>query len=609
MKKLDYMETIFLVKHQRKIFIFIAVLAFTLGLKGFYYDNLGTSNATSFLHAFVSTLGLFVLEWEDYKDSVTLDIATILATITTSFGLALVLFSKHFNSLKIWYVQKKSYNLFIGLSEQNIKLLENSFPKKPSIIIEKDKDNAYVAYFKERGFAVITLDAYKAIETLDLRNVEHMVIATSNDRKNISLGKRLFDLVEERKHQKIYVSIGNRDLSVLFKQNVISNNEKNVNVLAFSLYENMAKELFFKHGILGKQRDIIATSNPFSVIVVGNSDLALELVYHLAFLSTLPLENQLTIHLVDADASKFKEKIEKTFPNIGDIPHLHVRPTDVSSESLLFYRDTVWESKNLTNIYIATQDEEKNLSIAINLQDTTYVKAIGHKRFETKVLFALYKNMGLGEELNANQEAFKNFYTFGDIQEVSTKEILFDQELDKIAKLIHFDYEGNETISKVEIDEAWRKTTQHKRDANKTQALHIDVKLLAFSLERKSSTKSLAELLILNKKALKSNLKNYDAIEKQIKDFKLEDFPPLHSENLLDRLAKSEHNRWNAFHYLDGWSHKTEKNVEAKEHDCLLPLDEFPDEVKLTYKYDLASVFNMPSYLAHAGFEILELDK
>jgi len=616
MKQAKKMKPYFIIKYQGYIIGVLAVVAFFFGFLGFL--SLPDKHF-SILHSIVLTLGLFVFEWIDYQNSPLLDLATIFAIGATSFGLFLIFFSKYFNNLHIKRIQKKPYELLIGLSEQNIALLEKSYSGEPTIIIEKNREHTHLEYFKERGFGVKALDANKAIWLLDVTNVSRIVISTSNDRKNIALGKQLLNFIKENQDKKkikeetkrnIYLSIGNRDLSVLFKQNVISNGDnRNTNVFAFSLYENMAKKLFLEHNILGYQRDIIKGSDKFSMIVVGDSDLALEIVYHLAFLSTLPNENPLVLHLVDANADKFKCKIKKTFPKIDDIPHLTIEATNIDNETLAFYTDKLWQCDNLTNIFIATKNEEKNLEIAINLQDTTYIKEIGYKRFNTKVLFALYHNLGLGEEINSNRDTFANFYTFGNIEETSTREILFDEDLDYIAKLIHLNYRGLEVIDKNEMYDNWIGTSPHKRDANKTQALHIDIKLLAFALQKKKTTKRLEDCLRDNRKIFERKLENSDEIKRELESYNIEYFPKNFEDRYIDKVARSEHNRWNAFHYLNGWSHNLVRNDEAKEHSCLLQLEVFPDEVKETYQYDLASVYHMPEYLAHAGYEIIEMKK
>jgi len=594
-----------ILKHKKNILFILATATTILGLIGFSLSKDSTG-----LAILNHTLGLFILEWVDYEDSWILDVATLLGILTISLGLLTLFFSKYFEKWQLKTIQKKPYSLVIGLSEQNISLLKSTNLRQSTIIIEKDKNHSHVDIFKEMGFSIIQGHTKEAIQNLDLSYMERCIISTGNDRKNIALGKLLMNVIESEHQQTIYICITNRDLNVLFKQDVIgSDKRKNITVITYSLYENMAKKLFFEHGVLGEQSSIINTHDDFSMILVGDSNLAVELVYHISFLSTLPNENKLTLYLIGANANKFKNKIKKIFPKIEKIPHLHIEAKEISSESLEFYEDKVWESKNLTNIMIATTDEEKNLDIAINLQDTTYIREIGHKRFKTKVLFALYHNLGLGEEIDKNKKAFANFYTFGNISKTSTKEILFDEELDLIAKLIHNDYRGETDIITNTLYINWLATTPHKQDANKTQALHIDIKLLAFGLKRVKSSKSLSELLELNKRTFYTLLKNSSEIKKQLENYKTSYFPTSFDNTLLDKVARSEHNRWNAFHYLNGWQYSSERNDNAKEHHCLQPLEDFDtDSSKNTYQYDIASVYYMPFYLARGGFEMVGVD-
>ncbi len=590
-------------KNREKILKFLIFTTTLLGLIGFL--NFGTS---SWLGSINNTLGLFVVEWNDDKHWL-LDIARFLGIITFSFGLFIMFFSKYFNKWHIKAVQKDSYTLIIGLTEQNVSFLKNEYNSDSTIIIEKNKNHKYLEYFQEKDFATISGHTKEAIKNLNLDNMERCIISTGNDRKNIALGKFLINKIKyhQYKHQTIHICIQNRDLNVLFKQDVIKKEkDKHINIVTYSIYENMVKKLFLEHTILGNMTNIINTDDSFSIILVGNSNLSVELVYHISFLSTLPNQNRLNLYLVGANSTKFRDRIRKLFPKIDKIPHLTIIAKDIDSDTLEFYEDPIWKSNNLTNIIIATTNEEKNLDIAINLQDTTYIKDIGHKRFNTKVLFALEHNIGLGEEIDKNNQAFKNFYTFGNIRTTSTKEILIDEKLDLIAKLIHNDYQGEKDIIQKKLNINWLNISAHEQDANKTQAIHIDIKLLAFGLKRVKSEKRLDELLKLNRELFNSRLEDSNKIEKKLKNYKVSDFPSSF-KTLFDKVARSEHNRWIAFQYLNGWDYNSQRNKDAKEHDCLQPLEDFDNDIiKNTYKYDMASVYYIPEYLAYSGFKIIK---
>ena len=324
-------------KNRETILKFLVSTTIVLGLIGFI--TFGTS---SHIGSINHTLGLFVAEWNDDKHWV-LDIARFLGIATFSFGLFIMFFSKYFNKWHIKAVQKKKYTLIVGLSEQNVSFLKNEYDNDSTIIIEKDKNHKYLDYFQEKDFATISEHTKEAIENLDLDNMERCIISTKNDRKNIALGKFLLNIIENSKdkNQTIHVCIQNRDLNVLFKQNVIGKEKDNhVNIVTYSLYENMAKKLFLEHTILGYMSDIIKTDDAFSIILVGDSNLAVELVYHISFLSTLPNQNRLKLHLVGANSTKFRDRIKKLFPKIEKIPHLTISAKNIDSETLDFYEES-----------------------------------------------------------------------------------------------------------------------------------------------------------------------------------------------------------------------------------------------------------------------------
>lgn len=593
----------FFIKHQKIILIFLAVISTFLGLVGF-----GIAEESTGLEIINDTIAMFAIEWGD-SDNAWIDFAKFFAIITTTFGILSIFLSNIVNSWIVYKLQKNQYSLIIGLSEENQALLKSMDDNTPIIIIEANQQHAYLNYFKEQGFGVKVGMAENVIQELNLTNMNRCIISTGNGRVNISLVKQFYNLSDSTNKQTIYVRIDNRDLDVLFKQNVVyaERHKSNINVISYSLYENMAKIFCSQHNILGKQLDIINSNDDFSTVLIGSSSLATELIYHLTLLASLPNQNHFTIYCIDDEADKFYKKIQILFPGIDKIPHLTIKAKNLDSNSLTFYEDSVWKSQNLTNILIATDDEEKNLEIAINLQDTTFVKDIGHNEFKSKVVFALYYDMGLGEQIDQNKEAFANFFVFGNIAKSSTKEILFDEDLDFMAKLIHNDYSREKEVNKESLYNSWMNLSAHKKESNKAQALHLDTKLLAFGLCKVKSTIPFLELLKINKEIFDKYIPNKNEIEKNLKSYKSEYFPSSFESTLLNKVARAEHNRWNAFHYLNGWSYNAIRNDQAKEHNCLLPIEEFECEnTKYTYQYDLASVYYIPIYLARGGYEILE---
>lgn len=582
-----------LVKHKKAIFIVLLVLTSFVGFIGY----LKSPDSTG-LEIVNNTIGLFIFAWAD-DDNWVLDIAKFMALFTMSLGAILLYLSKRVDAYEIDRIQDKPYTLLIGLGEQN-RIFLNQLPKNSTdvLVIESDSNNSRIEEVKAKGFGVIVSKAEEALGEIDLKHLKECIVSTGNDRQNIAIGLLLMEKLDN-KHQRLFVRIENRDLSILFKQQVIQS-KNNVDIITYSLYENMTKALFAKHTVLGLQPEIAKENKEFSTIVVGSSPLAVEIVYALSMLSTLPNENRFVLYLVSPDATAFYAKLQKLFTNIDKIPHLDIRCRELSYDDIAFYRDEVWDSKNLTNVIIATEDEERNLDIAINLQDTTYLDKSAKGTLKTKVLFALYHDLGLGKEIDQNKESFANFYSFASMDEACSPENLIDEKLDLLAKLTHNDYTGSENIKMNSMNKNWMALSVYKKESNKTQALHIDTKLVALGLKKEKSDKPFQELIKTNETLMEKRIPQEERSEQFPEKF----------DTFLSKLAKAEHNRWNAYHYLNGWEYDANRDDKVKRHNCLLPLSEFStNEQKGTYKYDVKSVLNIPTFLAHAGYELVYLER
>jgi hypothetical protein len=174
-------------------------------------------------------------------------------------------------------------------------------------------------------------------------------------------------------------------------------------------------------------------------------------------------------------------------------------------------------------------------------------------------------------------------------------------------------------------DEIQRKWYNSSKPIDKlsslAQAKHIDIKLKALGLQKLKSDKNAEALLRENRLVFDNILKEdrdtlclSDKFLKEYshelnkmyakKEFEVKYFPK-DFKTIFEKLIRSEHNRWNAFHYLNGWKYANEKNKNKKEHNYLTTLDKFSTlESQITVLYDIYSILYIPNYLANAGYAI-----
>jgi len=273
------------------------------------------------------------------------------------------------------------------------------------------------------------------------------------------------------------------------------------------------------------------------------------------------------------------------------------------------------------------------MNIVTDLFNKTYLSDAIDDRMKTRISFALFHAYKMNSKIDADKSSFKQFYSFGNAEAICTRDGLMDETDDLLAKLIHkgyaeeydpdFLYDLKEEKTLEEIYKKWYDASRlSDKLSNKAQSKHIAMKLKALGLKYEVSEKSPKELLEQNRNMLDQKLKrDRDALglsdtflqeySKQLPklwgdkgDIEINHFPKTYT-TMFEKLIRAEHNRWNAFHYLNGWTFNEVKSKPKKQHDCLKPLDEFnKPELQLTVIYDIYSILYIPNYLANAGFEI-----
>ncbi|QSZ42183.1 hypothetical protein GJV85_08680 [Sulfurimonas aquatica] len=590
------------------------------------------------------TLRFFLsFQTKDLLDSLSsaLEFASI---ISASFIAILIYFKDFINKQLITSISVTKHTVVFGLGEFSTALLENDMHSQENkyIIFEKNMQNEKIEHFRKSGMGVVEGDVFdeEQLSKLNFDTMDYAVIALGNDRLNVELATLIMDYYATKEIKspiKLVVHIINQDLNAVFHQNIVatSNKESQIDIQTFSFYEAAADTFFSENYVDGQTNEIIESSEGYNIAIVGDGELALNMIYQIAKLAHLPNENKLTIHLVDKNADVFRKKVIKRYSGIEHVLALEV--VAKSSETIEFYdNEDLWFTNNLTHAVVCYDDEEKNIQIAIDLFNKTYI-ADAHD-MKTRVSFAIFNAYKMSNKINVNKEAFKQFFTFGNVKEICTRENLLDEKNDLLSKLVHNAYADNykpmdihdlndiEVLKKIH-DKWYDSSKLSDKLSSKAQSKHIPMKLKALGLQQVKSQKSQNELLMINRAILDATLKQ-DRNSLNLDNERLQNYShqlpklwgseedknsidimyfPQEYKTMFEKLIRAEHNRWNAFHYLNGWKYKEVKSKPKKEHDCLLPLKEFKKkELQLTILYDMYAILYIPNYLANAGYEIVE---
>ncbi|MCL1046851.1 hypothetical protein L2737_16200 [Shewanella electrodiphila] len=565
--------------------------------------------------------------------------------VSASVIAILIYFKDSVNQRIVKAILQKEHITVFGLGEFNSALLNNEMAANSSayVIFEKNKQNDKLDLFKKFGMGVVEGDVFndKKLEILNFVTMQSGVIALGNDRLNVELATLIIEQYKQDKRStplKLVVHIINQDLNALFHQNFINpNNAENetlqLDIQTFSFYEEAAEAFLKGNFIDGEGREIIDSDDDYNIVVAGDGELALNIIYLTAKLAHLPNENKLTIHLVDNQASAFKERVIKRYPGILNV--LALEAVNCNCHTLSYFQnDDLWFKDNLTHVVVCYDDEGLNLSITADLFNKTYLAKATDGELTTRISFASFNNYNMSKIIDADKGSFKQFFTFADVKNICTRENVLDEQHELIAKLVNHQY-AEEYLPTAQynlsdpstleaINNKWYNTLKlSDKLSNKAQSLHIDMKLKALGLQKVESDKTANDLLTLNLAlfhgTLKSDRELLGLSDEFIQVYSLE-LPKLWEEGrepikiryfpneyscMLEKLIRSEHNRWNAFHYLNGWQYNEIKSKPKKQHNCLMPLSDFLKlEHQLTVIYDLYAILYIPNYLANAGYEI-----
>lgn len=179
----------------------------------------------------------------------------------------------------------------------------------------------------------------------------------------------------------------------------------------------------------------------------------------------------------------------------------------------------------------------------------------------------------------------KEVFTFWSITKTFSERIIIDEKLDKLAKGFHQYY------SELFKDKrSWDEITLYEKQSNRALALHVQSKLYTMGLEYVSGEST-------------------DLFDEQIQD-----------KQILEKLAMSEHLRWNAFSFANGWrtmtslvNQKKNKDEINKTHACLVDWEQL-DMVSHQYCRDYKEadrnlIKNIGKILKSAGFGIEKIQE
>jgi hypothetical protein len=525
---------------------------------------------------------------------------SVFAKITVLVTLFLVFIRKVLSGLyRKLIIGRGRHTIVVGLGRNgrffiNSILEDKAFPSHCLMAFETDKESPYLATYKNKKISVLTEDIDKMMNELNLEECENIFISTGSDEKNIYYALAFLDkLKAENKLKKLLVHIEDRTLRNFYSDEGALNSYAIVDMKVFSFYKESARMLFQEHALDGDDRDIIMGHKNFSINIVGDDDLSISMVVEACKLAHFPNENSLTINCIAKDILKLKAKVAYAFPEIEKIESVKINYFILNHESIEFYTHEVWNSENLKHVFYCYDDVALNIRIETKVRNVTYLRK-RDKAENIKFYIATMNHIKIAKELERSIR--KNLFMFACSDKVCGYENLLDNEIDTIARWSNYAYYKENIGGSKDSETLWKETLINDKKSTVGQVIHMQTKLKFLGLEVCDKSKiSQKELSEANNKVI------FKALTIQnINDLMYSK----ETDKKLNKLAKSEHNRWMALLMLMDYiyTNKSKKDKIQKEHPLLKPLSEFSDEELTEYtKYDTNSILKIAEYMAKLG--------
>jgi hypothetical protein len=343
--------------------------------------------------------------------------------------------------------------------------------------------------------------------------------------------------------------------------------------------EMLARVRVFNHSELIARRivqsfppdaPVAQTNDGVHLLLVGFGSVGQSIAVQLARMGHYRSGKKPKITIID---KQIENRWQKTIKMYETLPEwLDVEPVETRIEDVKELHVEKWlqDDRPITMVYVCTKDELANLRIARLL-----LKVLNRKtdRYASNIQLVVLDPPGgciLGDF--SKREDSKNRFKLFSIVKAEAHSVgsavaanLLTETDDSRAKQLHLDYcknqdeelEKNPTQPRKPAHKLWEYLAETYRDASRSSADHIDIKLRAVG--RVLSVRD-------------------DAIELPL------------TENEIELLAEMEHQRWWAERSIDGWRYAPIRNDALKLHPNMVPYKNLDEEIK---KLDRNSVIKM----------------
>ena len=571
------------------------------GILTVFFSFLGHSIENGFFSGFLKsayqTLALLLGNYDFKATNIVSKCSLYIAIVFTLFFYCSVFIKLLGKKLRTWCFLKfcvKNHIVICGAGDMGYALAKdilNKHQDKKLLVVDINPTNDNVNSICTLGGYAISGNAIEkdVLNKLNITKAEKIILMTGKDISNLEILDAITKVIPEAdkndpdNEKNIYIHLESKENYEILP----SIKRSGINIKAFSVYDNAAQTLFMKHPI-GENVDTI-DNDSVNLAIVGFDAAGLSVLYRALALGHFFNGKPLNVTIFDNNHEKKRAEFLKLYPinlKAGGIINWNI---DFKDDGELFNKDGI---ENFNQIIFC------KTNVQASLTDIARIIKNQSAHLENKQFFIFIDKhdgiKGIANDIKIDNKNKMDIIPFGNFSQICSYDVVVNEIYDKMA--IRADQRYNQ-LHKPEYETNWGDLSPFLQDSNRMQVEHLPIKLKAINKllsenrfleydEAKEKARNRWFDLILNNQNV-SDISKIDLWDKEIKGAKI--LATYISLDDIEKLAKMEKHRWNAFHILNGWTtlpkpegqdYPYRKDNNKKEHALLIGWDELEEASK-----------------------------
>ena len=568
------------------------------GILTVFFSFLGHSVENGFFSGFLKsayqTLALLLGNYDFKATNIVSKCSLYIAIVFTLFFYCSVFIKLLGKKLRTWCFLKffaKNHIVICGAGDMGYALAKdilNKHQDKKLLVVDINPTNDNVNSICTLGGYAISGNAIDkdVLNKLNITKAEKIILMTGKDISNLEILDAITKVIPEAdkndpdNKKNVYIHLESKENYEILP----SIKRSGINIKAFSVYDNAAQTLFMKHPI-GENVDTI-DNDSVNLAIVGFDAAGLSVLYRALVLGHFFNGKPLNVTIFDNNYEKKRAEFLKLYPislKVGGIINWNI---DFKDDGELFNKDGI---ENFNQIIFC------KTNVQASLTDIARIIKNQSAHLKNKQFFIFIdKHDGIKGIANDIKIEDTDVIPFGDFSQICSYDVVVNEAYDQMAIKANKRYNGLHEYKK-----SWSDLSPFLQDSNRMQVEHLPIKLKA--INKLLSENKFLEYLEYDEAKKKAQDKWFDLMlngqkVSDIKKIKLWD--EINGANILatyisldniEKLAKMEKHRWNAFYILNGWTtipkpegqnYPHRKDDNKKEHALLIGWDELEEASK-----------------------------